>query len=168
VALLGTNGLATVDPQSLELEIVRAPREQSRPRRIAVTSDDMIWYTDYAEGYLGRYDATTGEFTEWKNPSDESGPYAIAADSDDRLWFVETWPDPNLFVGFDPETESFFSITPIPSGAGAVRHMVYDQRTNSIWFGTDTNMLGQAMLPPPGIPEPPPELLEMAEPVEPR
>ena len=26
----------------------------ARPRRIAITQDDVIWYTDYARGYLGR------------------------------------------------------------------------------------------------------------------
>ena len=35
----------------------------------------------------------------------------------------------------------------VPSGAGAVRHMVYDQARNVIWFGTDTNNLGKATLP---------------------
>lgn len=147
VALLGTNGLATVDPETMQIEVLHTPREESRIRRIAITSDDTIWYTDYSEGYLGRYVPETGEFTEWQNPSGESGPYALAADGKGRLWFVETWPKPNMFVGFDPESESFFSQTAIPSGGGAVRHMVYDPKTNSIWFGTDTNNLGQAKLP---------------------
>ena len=30
------------------------------PRCIAVTSDDAIWYTDYARGYRGRLDPKTG------------------------------------------------------------------------------------------------------------
>lgn len=159
VALLGTNALATVDPESLELSVIHTPRKESRLRRIAITGDDAVWYTDYSEGYLGRFAPETGEFSEWRNPAEESGPYAIAADAQNRIWFVETWPDPNRLVGFDPATESFFSITEVPSGAGAVRHMVFDERTNSIWFGTDTNNLGQALLPPPGIPLPPPESL---------
>ena len=131
----------------MELEVIHTPRETSRIRRIAITSDDSIWYTDYSEGYLGRYVPETGEFSEWQNPSERSGPYAITADAQDRVWFVETWPEPNNFVGFDPASETFFSVTPIPSGAGAVRHMVYDPRTHSVWFGTDTNNLAQAMLP---------------------
>jgi len=147
IALLGTNGLATIDPETLELSVVSLPRPDARLRRLAITRDDMVWYTDYAQGYFGRYDPETGEISEWKTPSERSGPYAMAADSRGRIWFVETWPDPNLLVGFDPITEMVFSITPIPSGAGAVRHMVYDPNTNSLWFGTDTNNLAQAMLP---------------------
>jgi virginiamycin B lyase len=147
VALLGTNALATVDPRTLELKVVELPREEARLRRLAITHDDAIWYTDYNQGYIGRYDPESGEFTEWKTPSEQSGPYAMAADSLGRVWFVETWPQPNQLVGFDPLFGTFFSVTPIPSGAGAVRHMVYDPARNSLWFGTDTNNLAQAVLP---------------------
>ena len=147
VALLGTNGLATVDPATMELRVIHQPREQARLRRLVITADDAVWYTDYNEGYIGRYDPETGEFTEWKTPSERSGPYAMAADANGRIWFVETWPETNLLVGFDPQAGTFFSVTPIPSGAGAVRHMVYDPNRNSLWFGTDTNNLAQAVLP---------------------
>lgn len=147
VALLGTNALATVDPDTLELEIIHTPREASRLRRLAISSDDRIWYTDYTEGWLGVYDPEMGIFSEWKNPAPESGPYAIAVDAFDRIWQVETWPEVNNFLGFDPVKEEFFSQTPVPSGGGTIRHMVYDPETHSIWFGTDTNNLGQASLP---------------------
>ncbi len=147
VALLGTNGLATIAPATLELKVIHLPREEARLRRLAITSDDAIWYTDYSQGYIGRYDPESGEFTEWKTPSEKSGPYAMAVDKLGRIWFVETWPETNLLVGFDPLFGTFFSVTPIPSGAGSVRHMVYDQARNSLWFGTDTNNLAQAVLP---------------------
>ena len=147
VALLGTNALATVNPRNMEVELIIVPREEARLRRVDLTSDGCVWYTDYNGGYIGRYNPETGEFTEWKNPSERSGPYALAVDSKDRIWFVETWPETNQLVGFDPESEEFFGITPIPSGAGSVRHMVYDPKTNSLWFGTDTNNLAQARLP---------------------
>ena len=147
IALLGTNGLATVDPKTLKLEVVNLPRAGARLRRLAITRDDRVWYTDYAGGYIGRYDTQTGEIREWKTPSEPSGPYAMAADADGRIWFVETLPQPNLLVGFDPVTETMFSITAIPSGGGSVRNMVFDPDRNSLWFGTDTNNLAQAILP---------------------
>jgi virginiamycin B lyase len=147
IALLGTNGLATIDPASLALKVIHLPREQARLRRLVVTPDDAVWYADYEQGYIGRYEPASGAFTEWKTPSERSGPYAMAADANGRIWFVETWQNPNLLVGFDPLTETFFSVTPIPSGAGAVRNMVYDPKRNSLWFGTDTGNLAQAVLP---------------------
>jgi virginiamycin B lyase len=148
IALLGTNALATVNPETMELTEIPLPREDARPRRIAVGSDDRVWYVDYTGGYLGVYDPASGEIKEWQSPSKEnSGPYAMAMDAKDRVWFVETRVQPNQLVGFDPATESFIISAPIPSGGGAVRHMVYDEARNSLWFGTDTNNLAQARLP---------------------
>ncbi len=147
VALLGTNALASIDPQTLKLSVVVTPRDGARLRRLVITRDDKVWYTDYAEGIFGRYDPKAENFREWKTPSEHSGPYAMAADGDGRIWFVETWPNPNLLVGFDPVNETIFSITAIPSGGGAVRNMVFDPNRNSLWFGTDTNNLAQAVLP---------------------
>jgi virginiamycin B lyase len=126
---------------------VSLPREDARPRRLAITSDDRVWYVDYAQGYLGVYDPATGEIEEWESPNQPSGPYAMAVDSKDRIWYFETRSDPNMLVGFDTASEEFIGSTPVPSGGGSVRHMVYDPDTNSLWFGTDTNNLGQAMLP---------------------
>mgnify|MGYP001821692285 FL=1 len=147
VALLGTSALATIDARTLDLTIITLPRDEARLRRLAITHDGAVWYTDYAQGYIGQYDPESGEFREWKTPSEQSGPYAMAADNLGRIWFVETWPQPNLLVGFDPLFGTFFSVTPIPSGGGAVRHMVFDADRNSLWFGTDTNNLAQVVLP---------------------
>ncbi|WP_376695585.1 Vgb family protein [Wenzhouxiangella sp. EGI_FJ10305] len=147
VALFGTNKLGRVDAESFELTEIELPREDARPRRLALT-DTGLYYGDYNKGYLGHLDPESREITEWRMPGeDKSGAYAMAADDKGRVWFVETWQDPNRFVGFDPETESFFAMGEVPSGGGTVRHMVFDAETNSIWFGTDTNYLGRAELP---------------------
>ena len=148
VVELGSYKLTTVDPQSLELREIELPRRETRPRRLAITRDDRIWYVDYAQGYLGYYDPASGEVNEWLAPGGaQARPYAMASDDQDRLWFVEVGPTPNRLVGFDPATENFFSITPIPSGGGAVRHMVFHAPTRVIWFGTDANTLGRAQIP---------------------
>jgi len=150
VALLGTNQLARVDVNDFSLEEIDLPRSDARPRRIAITGGHDIWYVDYNQGYLGRYNANNQSFNEWRAPGkDKSGPYAVAADRYGRVWFVETWQQPNRLVGFDPESEQFFSSTDIPSGGGTVRHMYYDADSHSLWFGTDTNQLGHARLPEP-------------------
>jgi len=147
IVLLGTNKLATVDPATLELTEFDLPREEARPRRIALTEDGRVRYVDYNRGYLGAYDPRAQSFEEWDAPfGRESGPYAMATDARQRLWFVETFPDPNRFVGFDPQDERYVASEAIPSGGGAVRHMVFDADRNVIWFGTDTNRLGRASL----------------------
>ena len=77
-----------------------------------------------------------------------SRPYGMAVDGQDRIWFVETGPNPNRFIGFDPATEEFFSITEVKSGGGAIRHMHYHAPTGTIWFGTDTDTVGRAKVGP--------------------
>jgi len=148
IALFNTNMIGMVDPSSMELKTYELP-EGARPRRLVVDSKDIVWYVDYQRGYLGRLDPATGTVREWQNPGGaESQPYGMAIDGDDRIWFVETGLSPNYFVGFDPETEQFFSRTEVPTGGGAVRHMHYDPNTNAVWYGTDTNTIGRAKLPP--------------------
>lgn len=145
IAMVGTNKILTVDPATMEPREYVLPFEDARPRRIALTSDDMVWYVDWERGSLGWLDPGTGEAREWPAPSGrESGPYATGTDQLDRLWFVETGPEPNQLVGFDPDTEEFFSITPIPSGGGAIRNMYFHEPTQTFWFGTDANTIGRA------------------------
>jgi len=73
--------------------------------------------------------------------------YGMAVDHRDRIWFVETGPATNRFVGFDPATQDFISVTPIPSRAGAVRHMYFHPPERAVWFGTDTNNIGRVIVP---------------------
>ena len=111
------------------------------------TGDGRVYYVDYARGRLGRLDPQTGEVREWVMPSGAGArPYGMAVDAQDRIWFVETGPRPNRLVGFRPDTGAFFSITPIPTGAGSVRHMDYHAPTGTVWFGTDANTIGRARL----------------------
>ena len=139
----------TVDPATMQLREIPLPRAETRPRRIAITSDDRIWYVDYTGGYLGRYDPATGKVDEWPTPSGTTAlPYAMAADEQDRIWFFESGPKPNRLVGFDPRSAEFFSQTEVlPSGAGTVRHTYYHRPTRTLWFGTDANTIGRAVLP---------------------
>ena len=147
VAMVGTWKLATIDPATLELKEIELPRADARPRRIAVGSDGGIWYVDYAGGHLGRYDPDTGNIREWQSPyGAQARPYAMAADDAGHIWYVETAPQPNRLVGFDIESETFFDITEIESGAGTVRHMVFHEPTDTLWFGTDANTIGRAQL----------------------
>ena len=99
------------------------PNPNSRPRRIAITSDDVLWYTDYSRGFLGRYDPKTGAAREWPSPGgSNSQPYAITA-LQDIIWYCETNVKPNTLVRFDPRSEKFQSWS-IPAGGNVVRNMM--------------------------------------------
>lgn len=144
--LFGTNKLATVTPDG-EMKEVELPRQDARPRRLGITDRGIVWYVDYAQGYLGRYNPETGAIEEWRAPAAQKArPYAMGLDHKDRPWFVETGVNPNRFVGFDPDTESFTEPVEIESGGGTVRHMVFDPKNKAFWFGTDTNTIGRAVV----------------------
>jgi virginiamycin B lyase len=148
VALFGTNRIASIDPASMTLREFTLPNERSRARRLVAGPDQAIWYVDYTRGYLGRLDPRTGAVREWAAPGGAGAlPYAMEIDDGGRLWFVETGPQPNRLVGFDPARERFFSVTPFGGTPNTVRHMVFHAPTRTLWFGTDANTIARARVP---------------------
>ncbi|HSU07433.1 MAG TPA: hypothetical protein VLI93_17855, partial [Acetobacteraceae bacterium] len=81
VDLFGTNKLASIDDAAtMRITEHALPHAESRPRRVAITPDDMVWYSDYSRGYLGRFDPRTGTVTEWPSPGGPSSlPYGMTA-----------------------------------------------------------------------------------------
>ncbi|MEX1182715.1 MAG: lyase [Gemmatimonadota bacterium] len=146
VNLFGTNRIVAIDPASFTtVRDISTPRADARTRRIAITTDDVVWYVDYAGGRLGRLDPGSGEFEEWVTPGGEgSQPYAMALDAQNRIWIAECARGATHLVGFDPKTKQFSHRTPVSS---CIRHMFYHQPTRTIWFGTDANNIGRAILP---------------------
>jgi virginiamycin B lyase len=145
VNLFATNMIATVDPKTFELTTYPLAHEGTRNRRIAITSDDKVFYVDYARGYVGKLDPVTKKVTEWMLPGGaKSLPYGMTSDDRDRIWIAETGSQPNRLVGFDPKTEEFFSVTDIPGERNTVRYMIFDKKTKLLWYGSDAGMIGQA------------------------
>ncbi len=143
----GRNAIGSIDPKTMQLEEHALPKG-TRDRRIAFIDDGGIWYGDYARGFLARLDPKTDQVKEWQTPGGSSSlPYAMAVDDHARIWFVETGPQPNRLVGFDPRSSRFFSVTAIPSGGSTVRNMIFDPRSREIWFGTDAGTIGRAGVP---------------------
>ncbi len=148
IAFMGDNAIGTVDPKSMALQIIDTPTQDSIIRRIGVTSDDRIWWTDAGMGHIGVYDQQQKSMQQWPTPGGEAaGLYAMTVDHRDRIWYVETGLQPNRFIGFDSQSEKFISIDEVPSGGISIRHMVFDEASNAIWFATDANTIGKAVVP---------------------
>ena len=117
------------------------PISKSRPRRLAITSDDAVWYADYSRGYIGRFDPATGKITEWASPSGpRSQPYGMASIKD-VIWYNESGTKPNTIVRFDPKTEKFQSWI-IPSGGGVVRNVDVTKEGNLAIACSGVNGIG--------------------------
>ncbi len=145
--LFGTNKLAHIDPETMEVTVVPLKDERTRPRRIGVTSDDVIWYTDYTRGFLGRVDPRTGENTEIPMPAGTGSlPYGMATDDKDRIWVTEGVPNKgSRLLGYDPRTRTWFASTAVGRPENnVIRHMFFDKRTGLLWFGTDQGTIGRA------------------------
>jgi virginiamycin B lyase len=134
-----------MDPETMAVKEHRLPDEKSRSRRLAITSDDMIWFVNSSVGRLGRLNPKTGEVKEWPSPSGPaSHPYAIEV-IDDIIWYNESNTRPDALVRFDPKTETFQSWA-VPSGVGIIRHMRKTPDGNLTIHQTSTNRIGLAII----------------------
>jgi virginiamycin B lyase len=124
IDLFGANKLASIDADMKVTEYT-LPDPGARPRRIAIDADDTIWYSDFARGYLGKFDTKSGKLVkEYLSPSGpKSEPYGITV-IDGIVWYNEGNAKPNGLVRFDPKTETFQTFPILPSGGGVVRNMM--------------------------------------------
>jgi virginiamycin B lyase len=116
------------------------PDPGARPRRIAIDGNDMVWYTDYARGFVGRLDPATGTVKEWASPGGTKAmPYAITAIGGD-VWFSESGATPGTLVRFEPATERFQTWN-IPSGGGIVQNISVTKDGNLTLAESDANKI---------------------------
>ena len=140
VVLFGTNKVATIDPDSLAVKEYVLP-EGARPRRLALESDTIVWYSDFARGFLGRLDLATGAVKEYPSPSGpKSWPYGMVF-TKGAVWYNESNAKPNTIVRFDPKTEKFQSWA-IPGGGDIVRNMDVMPNGNPVTANSLVNQVG--------------------------
>jgi virginiamycin B lyase len=146
VVQFGTNRVAKVDPKTLAIHEYVLPDTAARPRRIAITPDDMVWYTDYSRGFLGRLDPRSGQVKEWPSPSGpKSAPYGISF-VQGALWYSESEAMPNTIVRFDPKAQKFQSWT-IPGGGNIVRNTDVTPDGNWVLANSLTNEVTLVTIP---------------------
>ena len=132
---------ATIDPATLAIREYALPNLDARPRRLAIDPDGMVWYVDFARGYLGRLDLATGAVSEWPSPSGpKSEPYGIVF-TKGAVWYSESAAKPNTIVRFDPSSSQFQSWA-IPGGGDIVRNMDVTPDGNPVIADSLTNQVG--------------------------
>ena len=139
----GVNKIASIDPDTMAIHEYVLPNEDSRPRRVAITSDDVLYYTDYSRGYLGRFDTKTGKTTaEWASPGGpKSQPYGITS-VNGIIWYSESAVRPNTLVRFDPASDGeAFQTWAIPAGGGVVRNMMHFANGNLVLTESGENVV---------------------------
>lgn len=140
--LFSGNQIGTIDPVTFELKTYAVGNDSTTNRRIAITSDDKIYYTDYRRGRLGYLDPATGKTQDWALPGGATSlPYGMIIDDQNRVWVNESGSQPNKLVGFDPKSGKFFHNSIIPGERNTVRHMFFDKKTKQIWWAMDAGQL---------------------------
>ena len=146
IAYNGTNAIAEMDPDSLDLRYFDIPDERTRIRRLDLASDGSIWFVNSSLGKIGNLDPRTGAVRQWDSPSGPtSHPYAIAV-IDDVVWYNESGMRPDTLVRFAPQTETFQSWA-IPSGVGIVRHVWVTADKNLLIHQSSSNRIGLVRIP---------------------
>ena len=150
--LFGTNKIATIESGSAQIRTFSIAADRARPRRIAITADDQIWWGDYSRGYLGHLDPKTGAMQEWPMPGGGASlPYGMTSDDRDHVWLAQTGgtTTPASLVAFDTRTKTWGAPIPVGNpGPNTIRHMTFDPATRLIWFGTDQGAIGRVTVPP--------------------
>jgi len=102
----GGNGRILIfDPTSKQFSVINIPTNSSFPMRIAVDSDDRIWFTEFLGNKIGTYDQTSKRLSEYVVPTNESGPADLTFDKNGALWFTEAYAEK---IGeFSPGNQSF-------------------------------------------------------------
>jgi virginiamycin B lyase len=131
IAQLGANKLGRVNPADGSLTEFTLPNPGTRPRRLVVSPDGTVWYTDFARGYLGALDPRSGKVREWPSPTPRSGPYGIDLGPDGRIWYNESAS--GLMVAFDPGSERMDTVR-IPTAGSVVRNISVDSARRRIWL----------------------------------
>jgi len=125
------HSIGKVDVKTNKITKWIPPNSDTRPRRLKIDSQGMVWFGDYFEGNLTRFDPVTQTFKEFKLPGPMPTPYGIAVDHNDNLWYASMYTD--VIGKLDPKTGKVIEY-PTPYGERGTRDM-YEDTQGRIWYG---------------------------------
>jgi virginiamycin B lyase len=125
------HSIGKVDVKTNKITKWTPPSSDTRPRRLKIDSQGMIWFGDYFGGNLTRFDPKTQTFKEFKLPGPMPTPYGIGVDHNDNLWYASMYTD--VIGKLDPKTGKVIEY-PTPYGERGTRDMFEDTQ-GRIWYG---------------------------------
>lgn len=111
----------------------------SRPRRIAVAADGMLWVTLYGKGQLAKVNPQTMKIIKsYPLPGGNAGPHSVTVDNAGIIWANELKNDTVLRL--DPATEAM-QVIRLPSPNNGVRHLLAE--SGRLWYvGSHNGKIG--------------------------
>jgi len=125
------HSIGKVDVKTNKITKWTPPSSDTRPRRLKIDSQGMVWFGDYFGGNLTRFDPKTQTFKEFKLPGPMPTPYGIGVDHNDNLWYASMYTD--VIGKLDPKTGKVIEY-PSPYGERGTRDMFEDAQ-GRIWYG---------------------------------
>jgi virginiamycin B lyase len=125
------HSIGKVDVKTNKITKWTPPSSDTRPRRLKIDSQGMIWFGDYFGGNLTRFNPKTQTFKEFKLPGPMPTPYGIGVDHNDNLWYASMYTD--VIGKLDPKTGKVIEY-PTPYGERGTRDMFEDAQ-GRIWYG---------------------------------
>ncbi|HEX2739905.1 MAG TPA: hypothetical protein VHM69_05615 [Rubrobacter sp.] len=130
-------GLGRITTEGEVLPFVAPDNSLANGGGIAAHLDD-IWYTDFNNDSIWRYDIPSGEFTEFP-VTPGATPVDVAVASDGFVWFTERGD--GAIGRLDPQSGAFTE-TSVPGGDAALLSQIAIAPDGSVWF---TELLGHAV-----------------------
>ncbi len=136
---MGDDRMGRLDPRTGTLgEVATGPG--SRPRRMAVDGEGMLWVTLFGTGRLAKIDPVAMRVVKtWPLPAGNAGAYAVTVDGADIVFVNEIETD--TVVRFEPRTGRM-QVVPLASGGAGIRKMVVDASGRLWYMGSHNGRLG--------------------------
>jgi streptogramin lyase len=87
-----------------------------------------LWFTDFNNSMVWRYDTVTGAFTYFQTPTRPSNPHDVAVDASGIVWFTES--NVGAIARLDPATGTITE-TPV---SGSPRQLAISPIDGVVWF----------------------------------
>lgn len=141
VSRIAADRLGILDPRTGETAEIFTGAG-SRPRRLALGPDGMLWVTYYGTGKVAMVDPARRLIArEFDLPGGANvGPYAVAVDSAGRVW-VGLFQTDSVTV-LEPKTGKFTTFR-VPGKMSGIRHAVLDQDGHYWYISTSLGKLGR-------------------------
>lgn len=119
------------------------PRADAQPHDAVSDAEGIVWYTDYADGILGRLDPRSGEIREFQDPSPRAGYpggfHDIQLDPAGNVWLGRH--EFNGVAMWDKKAEKFQNWS-LPEGVASPRvrtNFLAPTRSGKIWIKDNTD-----------------------------
>lgn len=131
-AQVGIGTFGSFNVETLEFETsVQLPDENSGPRRVTISDEDILYVPLYGSGQLVEYDTRSRELLGvYDLPDRASAPYAVTWDPVRKVVWIPT-SNADAIYRFDPRDKSF-GVVPLPRERAFLRQLVVDKESGAL------------------------------------